>query len=129
VPALAVAYAQFLGSISVSSDERWLEAARVIKDPGRYQDGIPENRRLVVGADRMLFLSTGSGQGKALSKRPLPVDLNTRSARTWLLENATEVAGSLKEHFGLNPEIPNYAFVNWLAHLSSERVPGHGTGR
>jgi hypothetical protein len=129
VPALAVAYAQFLGNISGSSDERWLEAARVIKDPGRYQDGIPENRRLIVGADRMLFLSAGSGQGKTLSKRPLPVDLNTRSARTWLLENAMEVACSLKEHFGLNSDIPHYAFVNWLAHLSSERAPGHGAGR
>ena len=129
VPSLAVAYAQFLGNIAVSSDERWLEAARVIKEPSRYQDGIPENRRLKTDPDGRLCLAAGEGPARVLATRPLPADLNVRSARAWLLENSMEIAASLKAHFGLNSDIPHYAFVNWLAHLSSERAPGHGAGR
>jgi hypothetical protein len=129
LPSLALAYAQFLGHLSGTSEERWLEAARLIKDPMRYQDGIPESRRVAVNGNRQLVLGAGAKEPKILAKRPLPADLNSRSAREWLVDNAMEIAGSLRELFGLSAHIPMHAFVNWLAHLSSERATSPSASR
>jgi hypothetical protein len=129
VPSLAIAYSQFLGILPVTSDERWLEAARVIKDPDRYQDGIPQNRRLAVNAENLLVLGAGDAPAKVLSKRPLPSDRNARAARAWLIDNAMEIARSLQEHFQLNADVPLSAFVLWLAHLSSERATSPSASR
>jgi hypothetical protein len=101
----------------------------VIKDPDRYQDGIPQIRRLSVNADNLLVLGAGDAPATVLSKRPLPSDRNARAARTWLIDNAMEIARSLREHFQLNADVPLSAFVLWLAHLSSERASSPSASR
>jgi hypothetical protein len=127
-PALALAYARFLGSPSGTGDARWMQAARFVKDLGRFQDGIPAEYRVQLGADRLLRLGTGNGQSVLLTPNALAAELNTRAACAWLQRNATAIAQSLKIHFRTEVDVGSYSFINWLSHLASDVAQGAAAG-
>lgn len=120
IPVLALAYARFLGAPAGADDPRWLLAARFVKDVNRYQDGVREDCRIFIDADRHLCLGVGGGESIRLSAKPLPRELSTRNAREWLQRNASAIALSLKSYIGTDLDVGAYAFINWLAHLASD---------
>ena len=124
--ALALGFARAIGW-PVSFDEqevRWSEAARVLVNPDRYQDGIKKPRRVGINAQNQLTVPLpGLIDPVVVSASPLPFDLDRRSARDWLKQNASEIANSLKKAIdpsGHGVQVGLHDFVNWMAHLSKE---------
>jgi hypothetical protein len=124
--ALALGFARAIGW-PVSFDEqevRWSEAARVLVDPDRYQDGVKKPLRVGINAQNQLTVPLpGLIDPVVVSSSPLPFDLDRRSARDWLKQNASEIANSLKKAIdpsGHGVQVGLHDFVNWMAHLSKE---------
>jgi hypothetical protein len=96
----------------------------VLVNPDRYQDGINKPRRVGINAQNQLTVPLpGLIDPVVVSASPLPFDLDRRSARDWLKQNASEIANSLKKAIdpsGHGVQVGLHDFVNWMAHLSKE---------
>jgi hypothetical protein len=124
--ALALSFARAIGwPVSFEDQElRWSEAARVLVNPDRYQDGIKKPRRVGINAQNQLTVPVpGLNDPVVVSSSPLPFDLDRRSARDWLKQNASEIAKTLNKAIdpsGHGVQVGLHDFVNWMAHLSKE---------
>lgn len=123
---LALGFARAIGWPVTHEEQeiRWSEAARVLVNPDRYQDGINKPRRVGINAQNQLTVPLpGLIDPVVVSASPLPFDLDRRSARDWLKQNASEIASSLTKAIdpsGHGVQVGLHDFVNWMAHLSKE---------
>lgn len=124
--ALALGFARAIGWPVTHEEQeiRWSEAARVLVNPDRYQDGINKPRRVGINSQNQLTVPLpGLIDPVVVSSSPLPFDLDRRSARDWLKQNASEIASSLTKAIdpsGHGVQVGLHDFVNWMAHLSKE---------